>query len=156
MLLQHIATSSVRACMYLMQCIILQKYILPSTIMDTTTIPSANVLGMATGNHNPIILPSLPTALFPTKNLDVDKCKIASNLVALAPNDQEIALLGRSNVGCVDVDRDTALGETVRRGGSDDNASDPIDDGRGCGTVKDVFAVHEGFGDGYVGFDESW
>lgn len=110
---------------------------------------------MRPSHHHPIILTRLPSTRFSPQNLNIDKRQIPPDLVAPPLDDQRIALLGRSNVGRVDVDRDTSLGETIRRGGRDDDASDPVDDRGGGGAVEDVLAVHEGFRDGHVRFDKA-
>lgn len=108
---------------------------------------------MTARHHHTIVVARLASTRFPTQDLYIDKRQIPPHLVALSLDNKQITLLGGTHVGGVDIDGYASLGEPVGRGGGDDQATDPVDDGGGCGTVEDVFAVHERLRDGHMGFD---
>lgn len=111
---------------------------------------------MCSRTDHSILLSTLACARFPPQDLYIDKCQVPANLVALAFDDQKISLLGCADVRYVDIDRYATVLEPIGVRGGDDDASDPINDRGGCGTVKDILAVHESSGDGDVRFDVAW
>ena len=114
-------------------------------LYSTLVYDSTNIFSVTPFYNHPIILTRFPPTLFPCFDLNMYKCQIPSDLTTCTLDQQQIALFRSTNIRHMDIDTDTAVLETIRRSGSNDDASDPIDNGCRSGAMEDGFAVHENF-----------